>query len=96
MLVLLAYVSHIHWPTFTARDVINTFQICHLLLQYLAHMVNCDWWEVGPTLKEEWRFASMMSGALCVMTLGGPVMQWLPALSLASCLRVSERMEMVC
>ena len=54
-------------------------------------MVNCDLWEVGPALKEEWKSASTMSGALCVMTFGGPVMQWLPALSLASCLRVSEK-----
>ena len=52
-------------------------------------MVSYDWWGVRPTVKEEWRFASRMSGALCVMTTGRATMQWLSALSLATHLRVS-------
>ena len=37
---------------------------------------------MGPPLKEEWRFVSAISGALCVMTIGIVMMQWSPALSL--------------
>ena len=52
-------------------------------------MVSCNWWGVRPAVKEEWRFALTMSGALCVMTTGIAVMQWLSALSLATHPRVS-------
>ena len=49
-----------------------------------AMMVMSDLWGVRPTKKEQWRFALVECGALCVMTTGATLTQALSALSLAS------------
>ena len=47
-------------------------------------MVTSDFVVVQPVTQVEWKSATIMHGALCVMTPGGLLMQELPADSLDS------------
>ena len=44
------------------------------MLQATVPMVMFVWWEAPPSMKVEWRCASMTSGGLCVMTSGTVMM----------------------
>ena len=55
---------------------------------WTARMVRWDWLEAMPALKEGLRFASTMTGALCVMILGTVRMRLWSALSSGFCRRV--------
>jgi len=51
--------------------------LTHLYNQRLALMVMFDWLVEPPSMKGEWKSASIMPGVQCAMTLGVVLMlQW--------------------